>query len=105
MCRTSVGSMRRIRKVHVDLSKCPDRESHPARRLYKLEGKIVAETLEGRTLTVQRASELSKKINEVLRKQPSSEVTSVEVILSFRLADDVSAYVIAYPLTIHRSTS
>jgi len=74
MCRAPMGGTRRIRKIHVDLSKSLDQEDRTLRRLRKLEQALVSEALESRNLTIQRAAELSKKIHEFVKKQPPNEV-------------------------------
>lgn len=88
VCRTSlVAPVYPIRKMHVDLSKCKSElsadgpDSRSTRRLRKLEQRIVSEALEGRELTVQRAADLAKQVDEFLRTQSPNEVITSRISL------------------------
>jgi hypothetical protein len=86
VCRTSLGNLsftlRPIRKVHVDFSKCPS-EPEPVdgpdlrnlRQLRDLEQRILSGTREGHGLTVKRAADLAEQIGVFLRTQSPNEVT------------------------------
>ncbi|KAF8511459.1 hypothetical protein JB92DRAFT_2934623 [Gautieria morchelliformis] len=90
VCRTSLRNpnfaLRPIRKVHVDLSKCPSEsvdgpDSRNLRELRNLEQRIMSETREGHELTVRRAANLAERVGMFLRTQSPNEVILFESLI------------------------